>query len=1147
MDLIDNDKCYFKASCYDGKITQLQQGETPETSPVPNQNNHQYDAFTQLQQAASHAATSHHNNRPEPTRAQALAGNYAKAKFTLHGLPLVLENVRNSVRTGTGEDGTQWANRMDAHYGEIAGTKGADGDPVDVFVGLFPESRAVWVINQGYPDGGFDEHKLMLGFASEEQARNAYLGSFDRGWTGLLSMVPATIDQIKWWLKHGNMSRQFSTDQLPFDGQPAMNKTLWNADAQPVTTPLHKLMYDIRTDDRAGLMLDAVSMADIMADPDVERVGLLDALVVEVNRLTQKMDVLQRTMETAGGEVKPTGYQISDPIKARGVMQVAVLFTLSDGQTVTVWFHNPDTTPAKLMPLDELISWRWQLNKKDITVVVAPERGRDLNVREVARRIMRLAERNSAAFLKANTKLAERIATEAALDTEIGELTTRLASVQDKIQTAKLRAEEAALLPDPAKETEIDVTTPEGYRHVWADGGSDYLKDRHQDELDSMFNGRLIEVRNALRDLGWEGEKFKSLGRNGAVLVHELEKTTSGINIVGIIYKLDGNIKPSSTYGTDGLRDDLAHTPAELAAMLDADVAKEAATPPDAPVAKYATGQRVTFKPYPFASGEKGAQVADGEVTRVQSFEESTTSGMTGAKSSKILFSYTIQLDSGLIREQIDEEYIIGLAVGATAAPVDALLHSFPGEDGMRADVRSRPDGKFSAILVDVDSGNNVGITIYPTEDAAVAGAKKLVEKSAEPAPQPKPSIADRLQDPIANKAWELTTEEVRSLTEDQYGPILVALENAGLDKEQSQLIGKRDKPVLLSEEALAATGEKFRYGLMNRPLSIGTAPKGNAGFEDAPADHKEYARHGIVIYDRRLTPAEVSQFELAPIIDGDDARNGVADAFVQSLGEYATNYAQMSREKAGSDVADMLKYPFSRWSKEVYGGPVSAGAWPEMAGRILGALEAAYPAAVAPDPTNTQEGAPVDDSQQAPEQVPAQIRSRVSTALEKLRKIREDIDAAVALDTKLGGRGRYESDALENRKTEIAGPQQTLATFRKHAAEKGIDVEALIAELGGEPDMSPSANALAWQQAPAPAEPTPEPAVDPTLAADRAYLESLIDGSGDLLAEDTFTRLEPMFTTYEGNADMMALLEKAATVYGDAAVAAAQSALAPA
>jgi len=67
----------------------------------------------------------------------------------------------------------------------------------------------------------------------------------------------------------------------------------------------------------------------------------------------------------------------------------------------------------------------------------------------------------------------------------------------------------------------------------------------------------------------------------------------------------------------------------------------------------------------------------------------------------------------------------------------------------------------------------------------------------------------------------------------------------------------------------------------------------------------------------------------------------------------------------------------------------------------------------------------------------------------------------------------------------------------------------------------------------------------DPQKAADTAYLQSLIDGTGDLLAEDTFEKLEPMFTTYEGDAEMMAMLERAAEAYGNAAVEAAKQALA--
>lgn len=64
--------------------------------------------------------------------------------------------------------------------------------------------------------------------------------------------------------------------------------------------------------------------------------------------------------------------------------------------------------------------------------------------------------------------------------------------------------------------------------------------------------------------------------------------------------------------------------------------------------------------------------------------------------------------------------------------------------------------------------------------------------------------------------------------------------------------------------------------------------------------------------------------------------------------------------------------------------------------------------------------------------------------------------------------------------------------------------------------------------------------------AADRGYLQAVIDGEAKL-SEAIFERMEPMFATYEGNADMMALLDRAATAYADAAVRAAYWCLAAA
>ncbi|MGZ8942623.1 MAG: defense against restriction DarA-related protein, partial [Methylobacter sp.] len=184
-------------------------------------------------------------------------------------------------------------------------------------------------------------------------------------------------------------------------------------------------------------------MADILEEAD--EILLFDALVSTYARLERKMSALKSVMERAGGEVKPVAMQISDPFKQNGVAQVAVIYELSDGQTVSVYFHNPDVTPQRIAPADELISWRWLLNKRDITLVVAPERGQDLNVNTVASRIMQLATKNSPAFQRANARRAERMKQIEELKAEIAGLEKELASAQSELEAAKLEYEDRSM------------------------------------------------------------------------------------------------------------------------------------------------------------------------------------------------------------------------------------------------------------------------------------------------------------------------------------------------------------------------------------------------------------------------------------------------------------------------------------------------------------------------------------------------------------------------------------------------------------------------------------------------------------------------------------------------------------------------------
>lgn len=145
-----------------------------------------------------------------PSDGQKKAGNYRKGHVRFHGLDISIENPRGSYRAGTGEDGKPWRSRLPHHYGYIRGTEGSDGDHVDVFIGPHVRSGAVYVIDQkDLASGAHDEHKVMMGFASEKQAREAYKQAFSDGKGGqrIASVEGMTVEQFKDWLKGSAIRR----------------------------------------------------------------------------------------------------------------------------------------------------------------------------------------------------------------------------------------------------------------------------------------------------------------------------------------------------------------------------------------------------------------------------------------------------------------------------------------------------------------------------------------------------------------------------------------------------------------------------------------------------------------------------------------------------------------------------------------------------------------------------------------------------------------------------------------------------------------------------------------------------------------------------------------------------------------------------
>ncbi len=134
----------------------------------------------------------------EPSRAQLDAGNYRKRRLDFGGFPVTVETPAGHERRGVQADGSEWSVRMKFDYGYIRGTVGADGDHVDCFLGPYPDAQVAYVVESAVYGRWreYDEDKVMLGFASEPEARRAFLVSYSDP-RFLLRVVPMSVEILR--------------------------------------------------------------------------------------------------------------------------------------------------------------------------------------------------------------------------------------------------------------------------------------------------------------------------------------------------------------------------------------------------------------------------------------------------------------------------------------------------------------------------------------------------------------------------------------------------------------------------------------------------------------------------------------------------------------------------------------------------------------------------------------------------------------------------------------------------------------------------------------------------------------------------------------------------------------------------------------
>ena len=221
----------------------------------------------------------------DPSEAQKKAGNYKKGHVKIDGFDVTIENPKGSMRRGTDAYGKQWEQEMHNTYGYILGTEGVDGDHIDVFLSDNPANGDVFVVDQVNKDGTFDEHKVMYGFSTEEEARNAYLSNYEDGWTGLGAITRVSKEEFKKWVNSSHLKTK------PFAEYKGVKKTESTGEAEVPGS-------------NAGKMQKADGVKPVTKQEAAMRDALVDVLRGAGVEVFTGAEEGQRVLDEANDEVK---------------------------------------------------------------------------------------------------------------------------------------------------------------------------------------------------------------------------------------------------------------------------------------------------------------------------------------------------------------------------------------------------------------------------------------------------------------------------------------------------------------------------------------------------------------------------------------------------------------------------------------------------------------------------------------------------------------------------------------------------------------------------------------------------------------------------------------------------------------------------
>ena len=194
------DEIEYRLSELEGKTDIFSEAEQITLNNEKNELESEFEGLRKINATSAAIQEARNDVNPAPTEAQKEAGNYKKGHVTIDGLNITIENPKGSTRSGKDASGKEWSVTMQNDYGYIRGTKAVDGDHIDIFLSDNPTSGNVYVVDAiDQKTGAFDESKVMYGFNSLEEARDAYLSNYSEGWkVGPITEV--SKEEFKKWI-----------------------------------------------------------------------------------------------------------------------------------------------------------------------------------------------------------------------------------------------------------------------------------------------------------------------------------------------------------------------------------------------------------------------------------------------------------------------------------------------------------------------------------------------------------------------------------------------------------------------------------------------------------------------------------------------------------------------------------------------------------------------------------------------------------------------------------------------------------------------------------------------------------------------------------------------------------------------------------